>query len=143
MIYPGAPTVYYGDEVGVTGGDDPYNRATYPWEDTGGKPDNVLLADFKRFIKMRNDHAVLRRGSIDAPIYVDSNVIVLLRKLGDTYAITATNNATDARAVTFAFSATPRELFDALDPTAPAITQRDGALTITVPAQMGRVLISR
>jgi cyclomaltodextrinase / maltogenic alpha-amylase / neopullulanase len=143
MIYPGAPTVYYGDEVGVTGGDDPYNRATYPWEDTGGKPDNVLLADFKRFIKMRNDHAVLRRGSIDAPIYVDSNVIVLLRKLGDTYAITATNNATDARTVTFAFSATPRELFDALDSTMPAITSRDGTLTITVPAQMGRVLISR
>jgi len=30
MTYPGSPTVYYGDEVGVTGGDDHYNRATYP-----------------------------------------------------------------------------------------------------------------
>ena len=126
-----------------TGGDDPYNRATYPWDDTGGKPDNALLADFKRFIKLRNDHPVLRRGSIDAPIYVDNNVIVLLRKLGDTYAITATNNSTDTRTVTFALSATPRELFDALDPTLQAIKGRDGTLTITVPAQMGRVLISR
>ena len=64
MIYPGAPTIYYGDEVGVTGGEDPFNRATYPWADLGGNPDTALLADFKRFIKMRTDHAVLRRGSI-------------------------------------------------------------------------------
>ena len=41
---PGAPTVYYGDEVGVTGGDDPDNRRTYPWADPGGHPNNALLA---------------------------------------------------------------------------------------------------
>ncbi|MGB8857071.1 MAG: glycoside hydrolase family 13 protein, partial [Burkholderiales bacterium] len=35
MTFPGSPAVYYGDEVGVTGGEDPYNRATYPWVDNG------------------------------------------------------------------------------------------------------------
>ncbi|MFN8632049.1 MAG: glycoside hydrolase family 13 protein [Chloroflexota bacterium] len=34
----GAPTIYYGDEVGVTGADDPDDRRTYPWADQGGKP---------------------------------------------------------------------------------------------------------
>ena len=39
---PGAPTVYYGDEVGVTGDDDPDDRRTYPWADLGYAPDTSL-----------------------------------------------------------------------------------------------------
>ena len=35
---PGAPTVYYGDEVGMTGDDDPDDRRTFPWPDRGGRP---------------------------------------------------------------------------------------------------------
>jgi cyclomaltodextrinase / maltogenic alpha-amylase / neopullulanase len=42
MSLPGSPTVYYGDEVGMTGGDDPYNRMPYPWADLGGQPDMAL-----------------------------------------------------------------------------------------------------
>src|SRR4029078_8176197 len=38
---PGAPTIYYGDEVGMTGDDDPDGRRTYPWADTGGTPDSA------------------------------------------------------------------------------------------------------
>ncbi len=30
MTWPGAPTIFYGDEVGLTGGEDPDNRRTYP-----------------------------------------------------------------------------------------------------------------
>ena len=100
MVFPGAPTVYYGDEVGVTGGDDPYNRATYPWADLGGQPDTALLADFKRLIKLRRDHAVLRRGSLDAPLLLDDHLIVLLRQHEGRWAITATNNAEQALAAT-------------------------------------------
>jgi cyclomaltodextrinase len=48
MTYPGSPAIFYGDEVGVTGGPDPMNRGTYPWADRGGHPDNALLADFRR-----------------------------------------------------------------------------------------------
>jgi cyclomaltodextrinase / maltogenic alpha-amylase / neopullulanase len=143
MTFPGAPTVYYGDEVGVTGGDDPYNRATYPWEDTGGRPDNALLVEFKRLIKLRNDHAVLRRGSIDAPIYIDDHVIVLLRKLGNTYAITATNNANLERNITIKLPREITALADALDSSSALITVRDGQLAITVPPLYGRALISR
>lgn len=99
MLYPGSPAIYYGDEVGVTGGDDPYNRATYPWEDFGGKPDNQLLADFKRWTKLRADHVILRRGSIEAPLYADSHIVVLVRTLGSAKAITATNNAATEKTI--------------------------------------------
>ena len=45
---PGAPTVYYGDEVGVTGDDDPDDRRTYPWADLGGSPDTRCSATTRR-----------------------------------------------------------------------------------------------
>ncbi len=102
MTYPGSPTVYYGDEVGVTGGDDPYNRATYPWADLGGAPDTALLASFKQLIALRHEHPVLRRGSLDAPLHADANVLVLARRLGDTWALVALNNAATARTVLLA-----------------------------------------
>src|SRR5438270_10210892 len=79
MTFPGAPAVFYGDEVGVTGGEDPFNRVTYPWTDLGGKPDIGLLADYKTLVKLRNDNPVLRHGGLDAPAYLDEHVIVLIR----------------------------------------------------------------
>jgi len=143
MIFPGAPTVYYGDEVGVTGGDDPYNRSTYPWADLGGRPDTALLAEFKRLIRMRHDHAVLRRGSIDAPLYIDDQVVVLLRRMGSTWAVTATNNAQQPRTVRLPLPAgAPLGVWkDALDggDVAPAA---DGVMVLTIPALFGRVLVS-
>jgi glycosidase len=33
---PGAPTIYYGDEIGMTGGRDPFNRGPFPWPEDGG-----------------------------------------------------------------------------------------------------------
>ena len=99
MMFPGAPAVYYGDEAGLNGGDDPANRAAYPWADLGGKPDPQLGALFKDLIAMRNKHQVLRHGSIDAPLLIDKNVIVLARRDGATWAICAVNNAAEARTV--------------------------------------------
>jgi glycosidase len=64
MTYPGAPAIYYGDEVGVTGGDDPKNRRSYPWVEDGGKPDLKLLEEFKKLTKLRNNNEILRRGTL-------------------------------------------------------------------------------
>jgi cyclomaltodextrinase / maltogenic alpha-amylase / neopullulanase len=143
MTYPGAPAVYYGDEVGVTGGDDPYNRATYPWADLGGKPDTALLADFKKLIKLRRDVAVLRRGCLEAPLYIDEQVVVLLRRLGDTWALTATNNAQQPRTVRVPLPAgAPTGAWKDALPSGGGAAVTDGAMVLTVPALYGRVLIS-
>lgn len=140
MTFPGAPTVFYGDEVGVTGGDDPYNRVTYPWADLGGKPDLDMLADFKRYIALRNQHAVLRRGSIDAPIHLDAHVIVWLRRLGDEVAVVATNNASEVQRVSVALpeSLAGARFTDAL--TGTRIGADAASLIIDVPALGGVVL---
>ncbi|MCR4782522.1 MAG: glycoside hydrolase family 13 protein [Lachnospiraceae bacterium] len=60
MTWPGAPTLYYGDEAGLCGFTDPDNRRTYPW----GREDSNLI-DFHRdmtFIHKKND--VLKMGSL-------------------------------------------------------------------------------
>lgn len=140
MVFPGAPTVYYGDEVGVTGGDDPYNRATYPWDDLGGQPDTTLLADFKRLIQLRKDHAVLRRGSLDAPLLLDDHLIVLLRKHESSWAITATNNAEQALVATVSL---PAELANAVFTdalTGQTVRAAKGQVSFTVPPLFGTVL---
>ncbi|MBU6437019.1 MAG: glycoside hydrolase family 13 protein, partial [Betaproteobacteria bacterium] len=99
MTYAGAPAVYYGDEVGVTGGEDPYNRAPYPWADLGGQPDTDMLARVTQLIALRHAQPVLRRGAVLAPLHVDANVIVQARRQGDTWAVVASNNAEQPRTV--------------------------------------------
>ena len=59
---PGAPTVYYGDEVGVTGDDDPDDRRTYPWPDLGGTPDNVLRSHYSQLSGIRRTAPALTAG---------------------------------------------------------------------------------
>lgn len=139
MTYPGSPTIYYGDEVGLAGGDDPYNRAPYPWADEGGHPDEALLADFKRLVKLRHDLPVLRHGTLDAPLHADDHVIVLARRDGDTWAITATNNSDKPRTVTVALPFPAARLRDALGGSPVAV--RNGEIRLTVPPLFGRVLL--
>ena len=141
MTYPGAPAIYYGDEVGLGGGDDPYNRAPYPWADEGGRPDAALLADFRRLVKLRHDLPVLRHGSLGAPLHVDEHVVVLARQHGGTWAVTATNNGTEASTVTVDLPFAAKRLRDALGGQAVAVAD-DGQIRISVPPLFGRVLVT-
>ena len=62
MTYPGAPSIYYGDEIGMQGGHDPANRAAFPWHDTDSW-DHDLLGYFQRLISLRSSRTALRRGA--------------------------------------------------------------------------------
>ncbi len=142
MVYPGAPSVYYGDEVGVTGGEDPYNRATYPWADRGGKPDEALLQDFKQLIRLRKEHPVLRHGSLMAPLFLDEHVIVLARRDGHHWALAAMNNSSSERTVQvklpLEFGVGP--LQDAL--TGERTTPSDSQIRLRIPGLHGLVLLT-
>ncbi len=58
--FPGSPTVYYGDEAGMEGFEDPFNRRTFPW----GREDTDLTAWFASLGKLRKKSAPLRRGEL-------------------------------------------------------------------------------
>ena len=142
MTFPGAPAVFYGDEVGVTGGEDPFNRVTYPWVDLGGKPDNELLADYKKLIRLRHDNPVLRHGSLEAPAYIDEHVIALIRRDGGQWAITATNNDAVAHTIRMNLPATLKDS-NFTDASAGAvIAPANGILELHVPATFGTVLLA-
>lgn len=59
---PGAPTIYYGDELGLEGGHDPYCRGTMPW-DAQEAWDHDLLNYLRSLGHIRAQEAALRRGS--------------------------------------------------------------------------------
>lgn len=143
MSYPGAPSIYYGDEVGVTGGADPQNRSTYPWADKGGSPDNDMLAKMKTLIKMRNDNPILRQGTLSAPLYTDSHVVVLLRELNGQKALIALNNDTQAQPLSLTLPATLAGSYQDLLGGSAATVGSDGKLTLTVPALSGNILLSQ
>ena len=60
MTWPGAPTVYYGDEAGLCGFTDPDNRRSYPW----GNENHELLDFHKTMIEIHKKYEVLRSGSL-------------------------------------------------------------------------------
>jgi neopullulanase len=60
MTFPGAPCVYYGDEVGMEGWHDPDCRRSFPWDEARWDAD--LLAFFRRAIALRHEHPALRGG---------------------------------------------------------------------------------
>lgn len=60
MTWPGAPTIYYGDEAGVTGFTDPDNRRTYPW----GREDKELIRFHKDMIAIHKGNREFLTGSL-------------------------------------------------------------------------------
>ena len=60
MTWPGAPTIYYGDEAGLCGWTDPDNRRAYPW----GSEDQELIDFHKDIIRIHKDYQALKTGSI-------------------------------------------------------------------------------
>ncbi|OHD36077.1 MAG: hypothetical protein A2355_07880 [Spirochaetes bacterium RIFOXYB1_FULL_32_8] len=61
LTMPGSPGIYYGDEIGMNGGNDPSNRATFPWYDTN-LWDNEILEMTKSINKLRHKYSSLKTG---------------------------------------------------------------------------------
>ncbi|HEY1015037.1 MAG TPA: alpha amylase N-terminal ig-like domain-containing protein [Herpetosiphonaceae bacterium] len=115
MTLPGAPTIYYGDEVGLTGygydvpRDDPYNRQPYPWSDQPGysslpewrKADPTLLSHYQALGTLRNSKSYLRTGSLDE-LRADDEAKILAygRKDATGAAIVVFNRGTTPQTVT-------------------------------------------
>jgi cyclomaltodextrinase / maltogenic alpha-amylase / neopullulanase len=60
FTYPGAPSIYYGDEIGMEGQHDPDGRRSFPWDEN--KWDKNLLSYLKELIALRTEQTALRRG---------------------------------------------------------------------------------
>lgn len=87
MTWPGAPTIYYGDEAGVCGFTDPDNRRTYPW----GRENQEMLRFYREIIQIHKRFPVLRKGSVKI-LHQDYNLLVFGRFDREEQVIVAVNN---------------------------------------------------
>jgi alpha-glucosidase len=94
MTWPGAPTLYYGDETGVCGWTDPDCRRTFPW----GQEDYELIEYHKYLIDIHKRLPALRRGSLKELKY-DYHLLAYGRMHGDNRCVVIINNATQTRTV--------------------------------------------
>ena len=60
FMLPGMPCIYYGDEAGMTGYRDPFNRAYYPW----GREDGNLISFYRSLARVKKASPALRRGTV-------------------------------------------------------------------------------
>ena len=80
MTLPGVPCIYYGDEAGLEGYTDPYNRAPYPW----GREDKNCRTIYRNAIAVRKSlPEVFEEGSF-RPFAANDDVFGFYRTLGDT-----------------------------------------------------------
>ncbi len=90
MTFPGAPAIYYGDEIGLEGGKDPDCRRAFPWDEAAWNRE--LRGYIQSWIAIRKNRPVLRRGSF-LEIHRDAKrgVYAYARKLGQENLLVALN----------------------------------------------------
>ena len=93
MTYLGSPMVYYGDEIGLTGGKDPECRGTMNWDKN--RWNSGLWNWYRKMISIRNQYPVFRRGTVKS-IFTDieNKSIGYLREYENTEAVVILNNST-------------------------------------------------
>ena len=164
---PGAPTIYYGDEIGLVGPptydgstwqDDPYNRIPYPWLDETGTPyyshlrtaegQAQLLDHYTNVFGARDDHPALRTG--DLRFLLTDNAAQTLaygrRSADDTDAAVVIVNRSDGAASVEVdvggYLPVGGQFVDILDSNAPYTVAATGTLTVNVPANGEALLVS-
>jgi cyclomaltodextrinase / maltogenic alpha-amylase / neopullulanase len=78
MTYPGAPCIYYGNEIGMMGGRDPENRAGFSWDES--RWDHDLRKAIKTYAHIRLENPVLRTGEY-LPVHAEGRTLAYLRYL--------------------------------------------------------------
>ena len=90
MTFPGCPAVFYGDEVGLSGGNDPDCRLAMEWDEE--KQDKELLALYRKLIGIRRESPSLLRGDVRTCLCDDiSNVYAFRRTCGEDESLVVLN----------------------------------------------------
>ena len=92
MTWPGAPTLYYGDEAGLCGFTDPDNRRAYPW----GRENKELIEFHKKMIAIHKKYRVLKNGSVEF-LWNDYQGLSYARFTNDERIIVIINNRNEER----------------------------------------------
>ncbi len=103
MTMPGAPCIYYGDEIGMTGATDPFSRGAFPWQDKS-QWNEPLLGWFQRAGKLRREYAVLRTGDFHV-LHAEGDLFAFTRRLDGAAAVVVFNRGEEEAEVNLALPA--------------------------------------
>lgn len=98
---PGIPSVFYGDEVGLEGYSDPFNRATFPFL----KEDKEILDFFKKIGKIRRENNIYKCGEFEL-LYLTENLLIFSRYDKKNSYLTVINNGNNEINITTSGSST-------------------------------------
>lgn len=86
---PGIPSIFYGDEAGLQGFDDPINRRPYPW----GSEDKEILAHYKKLGRIRRENRAVFSGGFN--MRDENGLVAYERTSGDDEILIAVNAGAD------------------------------------------------
>ncbi len=141
FTYIGTPTVYYGDEYGEQGGNDPDNRRTFDW--TQATASNTAVALTQKLISIRNQYLQLRTGSIKTLLVDTTNHIYAFGRWDANHRIAVVlNNTSNTETVTIpAWQLSMTNGSSVTDLLTNASYQvSDGNLIVTVEGHYGAIL---
>ena len=145
FAYPGAPAIYYGDEIGLTGGKDPDCRRAFSWDTSRW---NSNLRDWvKQLIRLRKQLAVLRRGSFRRVcLSVPEACYAFARLTPEQQVLVAMNASTVQRQFCIPTELIPwydeMKLFDLLQPGAEYQVEH-GCIEVTLPPWGGAYISNK
>lgn len=131
FTFPGSPTVYYGDEAGMEGCEDPFNRGAYPW----GHEDKDLKARFSLLGQLRKQRQSLQSGSIQW-LRASGSLLAFARELPQERTVTVVN--ADALSHILTLPWTAPFAMDRLS--GQSFPVKDGILTVELPPYGGLLL---
>lgn len=141
MTYPGAPCLYYGDEVGMTGGKDPECRAPMVWDPA--IQNQEMLKYVKQVVSLRRAREELRAGKFSSALLDDArDIYAYLREGGSSCALIVLNRSGSLRRVAVPVQSVRRHLSwkQIWPPKANAAYRGEDSVVVNVPARDGIVL---
>ncbi|WP_263808811.1 glycoside hydrolase family 13 protein [Salinibacter sp.] len=138
MTMPGAPCIYYGDEIGLSAAGDPHCREAFPRDEADWDTD--LLSFYQSATALRHRREVLRTGRVEV-LHADARALVLRRTLGDTTALVAFNAGPESAQVDLEAGALPDSpLAPAWPPSAEAsLPVASSSMTLSLSGRETRV----
>ena len=155
MTYVGAPMIYYGDEVGMWGANDPDCRKPMVWDDLvyedeatlpdgskNAQPDKVevncdLLEHYRKLITLRRDLPSLRRGSFETVLIDDSRQLYgFRRKLNDEEVLVILNNSDEKQEAALEVAGNWQDRWNGGQ-----LTATDGLLSVSLGPRGASILV--
>lgn len=141
FTWVGAPSIYYGEELGMQGGGDPDNRRGMEWDKA--TPDNEMLRFYKKLIAIRNSSRALQAGAPSILLADDkTQTIVYARTLKNEAAIVVLNRSNAPQTVEFALPRNAAFAHGFVEALGPKPIKSDGKMRLQLAPLSSAILLS-